>query len=179
MVQDISLDQVAGSLGSILLLWSAIEQAARHEVVKANQGPLLKSAHGVSAALNAWEAAVVDGKDPSHFRLLLTTTLRAQLQAPLDIRNGVCHGLVGLSAAHVGRPARLTWELNGKRRSITWDELQVTFSWLSKIPSAIGIISNSPSQMLGSRMTDNEENREWWKAEYGLNLPFQQQSSSL
>ena len=64
MVQDISLDQVAVSLGTILLLWSAIERAARHEVVKANQGPLLKSAHGVSAALNAWEAAVVGGKDP-------------------------------------------------------------------------------------------------------------------
>jgi hypothetical protein len=179
MVKDVSFEQISGSLGSLLLLWSAIEQSARAEVARANDGQLPKSAHGIAAALIAWEAAVVGGKDPSQLRKVLASTLRAQLQNPLDVRNGVCHGLVGLSATHGDRAASLTWELNGKRRSVTWDELQVTFSWLSKIPHAIGMISNSPSITPGSRMNDNHENREWWRAEYGLNLPDPTRSVSL
>ena len=150
MVKDVSFEQIRGSLGSLLLLWSAIEQAARDEVARAHDGQLPKSAHGIAAALNAWEAAVVGGKDPSKLRMLLASTLRAQLQDPLDVRNGVCHGLVGLSATHGDRAASLTWELNSERRSITWDELQVTFSWLSKIPRAIVMISNSPPMTTGS-----------------------------
>lgn len=179
MVKDVSFEQISGSLGSLLLLWSTIEQSARAEVARANDGQLPKSAHGIAAALSAWEAAVVNGKDPSQLRKVLASTLRAQLQDPLDVRNGVCHGLVGLSATHGDGAASLTWELNGKRRSVTWDELQVTFSWLSKIPHAIDMISNSPSMTLGSRMKDNHENREWWRAEYGLNLPDPTRSVSL
>ena len=179
MEKDVSFEQISGSLGSLLLLWSAIEQAARDEVARVHDGQLPKSAHGIAAALNAWQAAVAGGEDPSPLRMLLASTLRTQLQDPLDVRNGVCHGLVGLSATHLDRAASLTWELNSERRSITWDELQVAFSWLSKIPHAIGMISNSPSTTLGSRMTDNHENREWWRAEYGLNLPDPKRSESL
>ena len=179
MVKDVSFEQVSGSLGSLLLLWSAIEQAARDEVARAHGGQLPKSAHGIGAVLNAWEASVAGGKDPSQLRILLASTLRAQLQDPLQVRNGVCHGLVGLSATHGDRAASLTWELNSEKRSMTWDELQVTFSWLSRIPHAIGIISNSPSIKKGSRMTDSHENRKWWRAEYGLNLPDPKKSISL
>lgn len=99
MVNDVSFEQIRGSLGSLLLQWSAIERAAREEVARAHDGQLPKSAHGIAAVLNAWEAAVVARQDASPLRILLATTLRAQLQDPLDIRNGVCHGLVGLSAA--------------------------------------------------------------------------------
>lgn len=94
------------------------------------------------------------------------------------MRNGVCHGLVGFSAADLNRPATLTWELNGENRSITWDELQITFSWLSKVPHVIAMISNPQPEKQGSRMTDNDENREWWMAEYGLNLTYPKRSVS-
>jgi hypothetical protein len=166
----VSYEQIQGSLGSLSLLWSAIERAAREEVARAHDGQLPKSAHGIAAALKAWEVTVAGGQDASPFSALLASTLRAQLHDPLDIRNGVSHGLVGLSSSQVNRPATLTWELNEERRSITWDELQATFSWLSKVPSAIRIISNSHPGKLGSRMTDNHGNREWWKTENGLDL---------
>lgn len=179
MVNDVSFEQIRGSLGSLLLLWSAIERAAREEVARAHDGQLPKSAHGIAAVLNAWEAAVVARQDASSLRILLASTLRAQLQDPLDIRNGVCHGLVGLSAAYGNRPATLTWELNDVKRGITWDELQAAFSWLSKVPFAIGIISNSHQEKSGGRMTDNHENREWWRAEYGLDLLEPRRSVSL
>jgi len=168
MKEDLYIEQIKASLGSLLLLWSRIERAARDEVALFYEGHLPKSAHGIAAVLNAWEATVTCRTDALPLSVLLASTLRAQLQDQLNIRNGVCHGVVGFSVAHGDRPATLTWELNGERRSITLDELQATFSWLSKVPSAFSIISHSRSEGLGSRMTDNSENRDWWKAEYGL-----------
>jgi hypothetical protein len=32
------------------------------------------------------------------------------------------------------------------------------------------MISNSPTEKLGSRIIDSPENREWWLAEYGIRL---------
>jgi hypothetical protein len=166
----VTFEQVNASLGSLLLLWSAIERAARKEVTRAHGGVLPKSAHGIAAALNAWESSVITGRPAEHMRVLLATTLRAQLHEPLTIRNGVCHGLVGISSEHDGKPASLSWEINDLKRSITWHELQISFRWLSKVPSAISMISTSPLKGLGSRMTDTDENRAWWFSEYRIEL---------
>lgn len=170
MTTNVSFEQICGSLGSLLLLWSEIERTAREEVARAHGGQLPKSAHGIAAVLNVWEAAVVGAQNAPTLRTLLASRLRARLQYALEVRNGVCHGLLGFSAAHLNTPATLTWELNGENRSITWDELQINFSWLSKVPNAIEMISDPKPEKLGSRMTDSTENREWWIAEYGLNL---------
>lgn len=170
MDKDISFEQLRGSLGSLLLLWSAIERAARKEVARAHDGQLPRSAHGIAAVLDAWQAVVAGGENPTPLRTLLASTLLAQLKNSLDTRNGICHGLVGLSAADGNLPARLTWELNNTTRSITWGDLQATFRWLSKVPFAIAMISNSPLEKLGSRMTDSPENLEWWTTEYGLDI---------
>ena len=172
--QGVSFEQIKGSLGSLLLLWSGIERAARDEVARAHEGILPKSAHGIAAVLQAWQATVVAGHAASPFRSLLASTLSTQLKEPLAIRNGVCHGLVGLSASRGDRPAILTWELNNTQQSATWDELQSLFSWLSKLPFAIQMISNSPLEELGGRMTDTPENREWWRAEFGIDLSSQE-----
>lgn len=168
MVQEVSIDQLKESLGSLLLLWSRVERAARDEVTRAHDGKFPKSAHGIAAVLNAWEASVAEGKPATSFRFLLASMLRAQLREPLEIRNGVCHGLIGLSASQCNQPATLTWELNDERRSVSWEELQSLFGWLSKVPFVISMISKLPSEELGSRMTDTQENREWWFTEYGL-----------
>jgi hypothetical protein len=168
MFQEVSIDQLKGSLGSLLLLWSAVERAAREEITRAHDGKYPKSAHGIAAALNSWEASVAEGQPASSFRVLLASLLRAQLKKPLEIRNGVCHGLIGLSASQCNQPAKLTWELNGARRCVSWEELQSHFGWLSKVPFAIRMISNLPSEEPGSRMTDTLENRDWWFTEYGI-----------
>jgi hypothetical protein len=170
MTTDVTYEQVSGSLGSILLLWAAIERQARKEVAGLQNGCLPKSAHGIAAVLNAWETAVVAAASIGSLHALLASTLRAQLQEPLSVRNGVCHGLNGVSSAYDGKPAALMWEIDGVKRSIAWDELQAAFSWLSKVPLAISMISNSPTEKLGSRIIDSAENREWWLAEYGIRL---------
>lgn len=168
MVQEVSIDQLKGSLSSLLYLWTRIERAARAEVARAHDGKFPKSAHGIAAVLNAWEASVANVMPAPSFRVLLASTLRDQLKEPLKIRNGVCHGLVGLSASQNDQPATLIWELNDERRSVSWEELQSLFGWLSKVPFAFSLISNLPSDEPGSRMTDTLENREWWWAEYGI-----------
>lgn len=104
---------------------------------------------------------------------LLAQTLRAELQGPLDIRNGICHGLVGISAACEDMTATLHWEINGEKHSVSWEDLQTSLYWLSKIRRAFSIISNSSLESLGSRAINNTENREWWLTEFGLNLPIE------
>ena len=170
MKENISFEQIRGSLGSLLLLWSRIERAARDEIASAHDGQIPKSAYGIAAALNAWEAAVAGGQNAPPLRTLLASTLRTQLQDPLNVRNGVCHGLVGLSATCYNQPATLTWDLNGVERSITWRELQVVLAWLSKVPRAIRMISRDSHEKMGSRLIDNPENRNWWRSESGLEL---------
>lgn len=168
MTKEVTYEQVSGSLGSLLQLWAAIERQARKEVTDLNKGSLPKSAYGIAAVLNAWETALVARVSAGSLRPLLASRLRVQLQELLNVRNGLCHGLVGLSSAYHGKPAALTWEINDVKCSITWDELQANFSWLSKVPRAISMISNASSEKLGNRMIDNLENREWWLSEYGI-----------
>lgn len=170
MSEDTSFVEMKGALGSLLLLWSAVERAARAEVARLHGGVAPKSAHGIASVLNAWEAAIVAMKPSEPFRVQLAATLRTALQEPLNIRNGVCHGLIGISSAYDGKPAVLTWELNGETRSITWTELQIMFSWLSKVQFAIPMIVSMPSTGLGNRMTNTAENRQWWLDEYGIAL---------
>lgn len=170
MTNDVTYEQISASLGSLLLLWAAIERTARDEVARIHGGCLPKSAYGIAAVLNAWEAAVIAPRPEAPLRALLASTLRAELLEPLSIRNGVCHGLVGISSAQHEQPAALMVEINKRKRSITWQELQATFSWLSKVPFAMSMISDTTTERAGSRMTDNAENREWWLTEFGLDL---------
>ena len=58
MANDVTFEQISGSLGSLLLLWAAIERQARQEVARVNDGILPRSAFGISAVLTAWEAVV-------------------------------------------------------------------------------------------------------------------------
>lgn len=163
---------MSGAVGSLLLVWSAIERSARDEVTKA-LGCVPKSAHGVAAVLRIWESTVVEGHPQTSLCPQLAQALRAKLQGPLDIRNGICHGLIGISAAREDTTAALHWEINGKKHSISWEDLQASLFWLSKIRWAFWIISNASLESVGNRAIDNAENREWWLKEYGLRLPIE------
>lgn len=165
-----TFDRLSGSLGSLLLIWARIERAAREEVVRTH-GSLPKSAHGIAALLKCWEDTVIASLPPTSLCPPLASRLRAELQGPLAIRNGLCHGLIGILTAQGEEPAKLFWQINGKEHSISWQELQASFGWLSKIPRAFAIISNPSLKRIGSRGIDNFDNREWWLTEFALKLP--------
>lgn len=167
---DVTFNQMSGAIGSLLLIWSGIEKSARDEVIRFF-GFLPPKAHGIKAVFGTWESTVVEAQPADTLCSLLAATVRSQLQAPLDIRNGICHGLIGISAAVDNTPATLRWEINDQMHSITWDELQSSLRWLSKIRFAFSMISSPALDRLDCRVVDNAENREWWLTEFGLHLP--------
>ncbi len=170
MTKAVTFEQISASLGSLLFLWAAIERAAREEVARVHGGCLPRSAHGIAAVLGTWEAIVIAAHPEASLRALLAAQLRADIQKPLSIRNGLCHGLIGISSGRGGRTATLTWEINDMERSITWEEMQGTLGWLSKIPWAISMISSSQPERVGARMTDTPATRQWWREEFGLDV---------
>jgi hypothetical protein len=163
-------ERLSGSLGSLLLVWAAVEKSVRCEVIRVH-GFLPARAHGIAAVLRTWESVVIESQPATSLGPLLATTLRGQLQRPLDIRNGLCHGLTGISVATEQMPAELRWEINDEKHSICWDDLQQHLGWLSRLPRAVSIISNPSIEHLGSRTTNTAENREWWRSEFSLDLP--------
>lgn len=167
---DVTFSQMSGAIGSLLLIWSGIEKAARDEVIRF-YGFLPPKAHGIKAVLRTWEGTVNEAQPAETLCSLLAATLRSQLEGPLNVRNGICHGLIGISAAVDDSPAQLRWEMNDQKHSVSWDDLQTSLRWLSKIRFAFSMISNPRLDRLDCRVVDNIENREWWRAEWGLLLP--------
>lgn len=153
-----------------MLLWAAIERSARDDLVRVNAGKVTK-AHGIAAVLRMWEGTVVKAHPASSLGPALARAFRARLQGPLDIRNGICHGLTGISAAGDKTPAMLWWEINDQKKAISWEDLQTELCWLSKARFGFAIISDPRWDRLGSRTIDNAENREWWLTEFALDLP--------
>lgn len=169
--EEVTYDKMSAALGSLLLLWARIEKSVRQEVERRNDGCLPKSAYRVSGAFEAWREAMLADRTRGPLIGRLACKLYQRLQAPLAVRNGLCHGLRGVSSSGDGRVPALTWELNGVCRSASYQELQRSFEWLSKVPSAIAAISSMSADDRGTRVTDTPENRDWWRFEYGLVIP--------
>lgn len=167
---DVTFNQMTGAIGSLIRLWSRIERSARDDVARLLGDPPA-GAHGIKAAIRTWESAVVKAQPTDTLCALLAATLRSQLQEQLDIRNGICHGLIGIMGSVGYATAELSWELNGLKRSISWEELQSSLQWLSTIRLVFSAISNPALDRLDCRVIDTIENREWWRAEFGLDLP--------
>lgn len=166
---DISFERISGALGSLLLVWASVEKAVRHEIVRAH-GHLPSRAHGIAAAFRIWESSVIESQPANSLGPLLAAALRHQLQMPLDVRNGLCHGLVGISAANENMQATLRWEMNDERHAISWDDLQEQLRWLSRLPQAVSVISNPSLERPGNRATNTAENRAWWRSEFSLDV---------
>lgn len=167
---DISYERISGALRSLLLVWASLEKAVRHEVVRAH-GHLPPRAHGIAAAFRTWESSVAQSQPANSLGPLLAAALRSQLQMPLDVRNGLCHGLVGISAANENMQATLRWEMNDERHAISWDDLQEQLKWLSRLPQAVSVISRPSLERPGNRATNTAENRAWWRSEFSLDVP--------
>ncbi|MCU0829514.1 MAG: hypothetical protein MUE52_19550 [Tabrizicola sp.] len=142
MKETVTYERMKGAIGSLLLLWATIETAARIETDRGGGQALTKNARGAGAVLAAWVRMIQSKVQDNSAAARLALNLHAQLLEPLEVRNGVCHGLDGISASWGDEPATITWRAKGKCEIRTWEELQVMFAFLSKIPRAIGLISD-------------------------------------
>jgi hypothetical protein len=150
------------------LLWSDIERAIQKEIRSSCGGQLPKKAHGIKAALNTWRDIEIGKLERSDFHKRIIFTLYAKLQDSLDMRNGFCHGCVGISLGKDGLTSIITWEFRGENHEINHDELLTILGWLSKITFAIEVVSAPRVLTVGCRLVDTYENREWWRTEFGL-----------
>lgn len=166
---DGTYEQISQSLGSLLLVWARVEKSVRDEVVRVHD-PLPKTIRGFATLLRTWEDDVIKSQPDTSLSPLLAKAVGKKLQRLREIRNGLCHGLVGISAASERAPAELHWETDDKKHSICLGELRQHLDWLSALPRAVSIISNPHTGHSISRTEDTAENRQWWHAEFSLDL---------
>jgi hypothetical protein len=132
--QTITFDQMKGTIGSLVFLWSGIEQALTEAIEDLHAERKLKSVHGISRSIDVWSLAVKQADNISTLQADLCDRLVKMLREALVIRNLVCHGLIGISAQrHIDGPeAHLKVQLGEDRRLLTWYQLDRMFSWMSR-----------------------------------------------
>lgn len=163
-----TFEEAKGAIGSLLLVWADIERSLRQEIARANDGRILPCIQGAGSALTEWEFCVAKEHPSDTLRIALVADLLVKLSEPRKIRNGICHGLMGISSSRAGAAANLYWELNGQQCSIEVEELLAMLGWMSRVPQAVSILSAPVDLSLSGRLRDTAENRQWWSEEFGL-----------
>jgi hypothetical protein len=102
---DLTYERISEVLGSLLMVWASVEKSVRHEVVHAH-GVLPPRARGIAAVIRTCESAIIGSQPATSLGPVLATALRGQLKEPLDIRNGLCHGLIGIKMLVFSRATR-------------------------------------------------------------------------
>ncbi len=132
--QTITFDQMKGTIGSLVFLWSGIEQSLTESIEYLHAGRKPKSVHGISRSIDVWSLAVKQKDKCSALQAALCDRLVEMLREALVIRNLVCHGLIGISAQlHKDDPEpHLKVQLGEDTRLLTWYQLNEMFSWMSR-----------------------------------------------
>lgn len=167
MTETVNYERICGTVASLLLLFSRIEDEARELIERADGSDRLKSIRGARGALREWRSTILAQQETRPFEAQLADALWEQIQGPLDIRNGVCHGLCGVSAGRGDTEATLSWRVQGRTKSTTYSELQEMFAWLSKVPQAMAMISHAVGCVNSTRLRPFPK-REFWESEYGI-----------
>lgn len=167
MTEVITYERICGTVASLLFLFAAIENEAREIVGKAAGPESLSNVFGARGTLLVWKNLLSKDCKVRPEEALLAERLWTQMQNPLDVRNGICHGLMGASANRGDAPATLTWRVKDGTESRTYDELQEMFAWLSKIPQAMAMISQGICSK-GPSKPRSLPDRGFWESEFGI-----------
>jgi len=144
-IQTITFDQMKGSIGSLVFLWSKIEKALTDSNRKMHAGKFPKAAHGISRSLEVWSQAASQADSSLAIQDELRKRLVKMLKEALVIRNLVCHGLIGITAhLHVDDPeAHLRVQLGDDERVLTWSKLDEMFRWMSRACWLISVLTDA------------------------------------
>ena len=164
----VSVNDLRACLGSLLFLWANIERELREQVAR-QCGTVSRPAHGIGACLRSWRSSIPDGGGTGQFRAELADCLIQQLQHPIKMRNGLCHGLTGYSSGSE-ISAELSWQLKEQEERVSYKELQDLFSWLARLPRALSVLSRPPVAGKFDRCVDTAEDRQWWQTEFALSV---------
>ena len=95
--QSVSIEQMQGTVGSLVFLWSKIERELEEANLGLYGGEVPKSARGISKSVTAWSQRVSSGDIDRALQTRLCGRVVDLLAEALAVRNLVCHGLRGVS----------------------------------------------------------------------------------
>jgi hypothetical protein len=167
LTEVVSYERICGTVASLLFLFARIENEAREIVSKAAGPESLTNVSGARGTLLVWKRMIAADREARPQEANLAERLWAQLQDPLDVRNGICHGLVGASAERGAAPATLIWRVKDGTVSKTYDELQEMFAWLSRVPQAMDMASHAVLSKEPSTLQPFPK-REFWESEFRI-----------
>lgn len=145
----ITFDDMQGTIGSLVFLWSGIENELTESIRKLCDGKAVKSAYGISRSLDVWSERVMLEGDSRFLQATLCARVVELLKEALVVRNLVCHGLVGICAD--GREAYLRVKLGADERLLTWCELDEMFKWMSRTKWLISALTRAAMEKDTSR----------------------------
>lgn len=100
--EQISFDQMKGTIGGLLMLWLDIERSLNVAIQALLPTERARLVHGISRSVDAWSEQVTLRGSDRQLQTDLCRRLVVMLKEALVVRNFVCHALIGVSA-HGGR----------------------------------------------------------------------------
>ena len=167
LTETVTYERICGTVASLLFLFARIENETRDIIALARGADSLAGLHGARGTLRVWWDLLRADREARPYEALLADQLWAQIQEPLEVRNGICHGLMGAFSSRGDEPATLTWRMYGGTNSKTYDELQAMFAWLSKIPQAMSMISHAVGARDVAELRSLPD-RDFWTKEFGI-----------
>lgn len=159
---EVSFEQMKGTVGSLLFLWSQIERELTESIHDLTVECKQKHPHGIARSLDFWFNEIHQKADRLTLATDLCDDLAPLLKEALDVRNSVCHGLIGiaadLSSSH--EEACITVEMGEHTRELKWAELQTMFEWMSQ---ARWLIRDLTTAVLDTHQLRSEELLLKWK----------------
>jgi hypothetical protein len=131
--------EMKAGIGSILFLWSNIERELAQQIAVLGAELGTPCPHSIRQKIDHWvslQAAVCEAR-PAHRQVL--EDVLARLTHTLEIRNRISHGVIAIQADPFGRHgnARLTTDLNGETRVLSYREMEEAMGTLEHMKSAI------------------------------------------
>ena len=130
---------MSGAIGSKLFLWCGIEKALEVALLAQHGGQMPKGHHGIRSRILLWSSQILEVGEQRPLQRQVCGVVVSHLEQSLDLRNLICHGLIGVSASHTPNDpeAHLTVERAKVQRKIYWGDLQPMFAWMSRAPYTI------------------------------------------
>jgi len=140
---NVSLKEVAASVGSIFIVWSQLERALRKAVSDVQLCEPKRSPHGIAQTLNLWKELNIDASQEHYAHHRFLEELNSVLSEGLEIRNRLAHGITGWSVASGdGNDAHITTLMYDQEITIQFTELRATISQLGYIASHMDRITS-------------------------------------
>ena len=164
---DVTFAEMQQGVGQLFLVWIPIETAFREANTRFGIRPNSPSA---AAAIDAWRDRILQSGNPEYLIHAIAEAIYDKVSDARRVRNGICHGLNEVSGGTHNRPASLSWDADGQQFSLSHEDLQNLLKWLSCLQRALSILSSTATDSPSYRLEDTEENRDWWREEFQIEL---------